>query len=173
MKKFLAVILFSMCSISVLCQTKNPNFPNAGFIADFPASTIPETTVSEMKYGNIETTAYNYEGEEFLIILSENIYPAELITKLKERGTDGLLDGSRNGAIKNLELQTGEKFELTFDEKFLYDEKYPAIKFGGSASDAQMESLCILKDNHFFILMTIGNSESPEVVKFMKSFKVL
>ncbi|MFT7352389.1 MAG: hypothetical protein ACI9XR_002171 [Flavobacterium sp.] len=173
MKNYLFVLFLSIYSISAVSQTKNSTFPEAGFIADFPTSTIPETTKSEMKYGNIETTAYSYEGEEFLIILSENIYPANLIFKLKEKGTDGLLDGSRNGAIKNLELQTGEKIVLTFDEKFMHDNKYPAIKFGGSSSDAQMESLCILKDNHFFILMTIGNSESPEVVKFMKSFKIL
>jgi hypothetical protein len=145
MKKVLLAFLFLFHFISALSQIKNSTFPDAGFIADFPESTIPETTKLQMKFGEIQTTTYNYEGEDFLLILSENIYPQELITKLKESGTDGLLDGSKNGAIKNLELQTGEKFVLTYDEKFLYNEKYPAIKFGGSASDAQMESLCILK----------------------------
>jgi hypothetical protein len=82
MKKILLVLLFSIYSISALCQTKNMNYPNAEFITNFTTSTIFETTKSEMKYGNIETTAYSYEGEDFLIILSENIYPADLISKL-------------------------------------------------------------------------------------------
>jgi hypothetical protein len=46
-------------------------------------------------------------------------------------------------------LQTG-KICLTYDENS-WLKKYPAIKFGGSASDAQMERIFVfLKRDHFY-----------------------
>jgi len=61
---------------------------------------------------------------------------------------------------------------LSTDEKFLFDEKYSAAKFGGAIEDVTMETLCIVKDNHFFIVMVIGNTKSEVALQFVNSFQL-
>jgi hypothetical protein len=67
----------------------------------------------------------------------------------------------------------GGKFTLTTDENFLYDGKYAATKFGGTVEEVDMETVCIMKDNHFFIVMLVGNTKSEIATQFVKSFKLI
>jgi len=172
MKKIFGFLFLLTYSISAVSQTKATSFPGAGFKAAFPNK--PEVVKNDVdsKVGKIATTTYNCEGEDFLIVLSESIYPAELIKKLDGAGVQGILDGAKNGAVKNIETQLGGKFVLSTDEKFLFNEKYSAAKFGGAIEDVTMETLCIVKDNHFFIVMVIGNTKSEVALQFVNSFQL-
>jgi hypothetical protein len=172
MKRIFGLLFLLTCSISVVSQTKATSFPGAGFKAAFPNK--PEVVKNDVdsKVGKIETTTYNCEGEDFLILLSESIYPSELIKKLDGTGIQGILDGAKNGAVKNIETQLGGKFVLSTDEKFLFKDKYSAAKFGGVIDDVALETLCIVKDNHFFIVMVIGNTKSEVALQFVNSFQL-
>ena len=72
-----------------------------------------------------------------------------------------------------METQMEGKYTSTMDETFLYDGKYSAIKFGGTATEVDMEALCIVKENHFFILIIMGNTKAEAVAQFIKSFKLI
>ncbi|WP_395065842.1 hypothetical protein [Flavobacterium sp.] len=173
MKNTFTLLFILICSISAVSQTKVTVFPDAGFMAAFPSKPEVEKNQVDSKAGKIETTSYNCEGEDFLIVLSESIYPADLVKKLEGVGIQGILDGAKNGAVKNIEAQMGGKFTLTTDENFLYDGKYTAKKFGGTVEEVDMETMCIMKENHFFIVMLVGNTKSEIAIQFIKSFKLI
>lgn len=173
MKKVFTFLILLICSISATSQIKSTAFPDAGFMAAFPSKPTVEKNQIDSKAGKIETTSYNCEGEDFLIVLSESVYPSELVKKLDDIGIQGILDGARNGAVKNIEAQMGGKIVLSLDENFLYDGKYTAKKFGGTVDEVDMETVCIMKENHFFIVMLVGNIKSEIATEFIKSFKLI
>jgi len=173
MKNTFTLLFVLICSISAISQTKATAFPDAGFMAAFPSKPEVEKNQVDSKVGKIETTSYNCEGEDFLIVLSESVYPADVVKKLEGAGIQGILDGAKNGAVKNIEAQMGGKFTLTTDENFLYDGKYAATKFGGTVEEVDMETICIMKENHFFIVMLVGNTKAEAATQFVKSFKLI
>ena len=173
MKNTFTLLFVLICSISAVSQTKVSAFPGAGFMAAFPSKPQVEKNQVDTKAGKIESTSYSCEGEDYIILLSENVYPAELIKKLDGAGVKGILDGAKNGAIKNMETQMEGKYTSTMDETFLYDGKYSAIKFGGTATEVDLEALCIVKENHFFIIVIMGNTKAEAAAKFIKSFKLI
>ncbi|MEC4005641.1 hypothetical protein OX283_013305 [Flavobacterium sp. SUN052] len=173
MKKSFALLFVLIFSFSALSQTKATAFPDAGFMAAFPSKPQVEKNQVDTKAGKIETTSYNCEGEDFLIVLSESVYPSDLVKKLDGVGIQGILDGAKNGAVKNIEAQMGGKITLTTDENFLYDGKYAATKFGGKVEEVDMETVCIMKENHFFIVMLVGNTKSEIATQFIKSFQLI
>jgi hypothetical protein len=67
----------------------------------------------------------------------------------------------------------GGKFVTTTDENFLFDNKYPATKFAGTVEEVDMETVCIMKENHFFVVMLVGNTKSEIATEFVKSFKLI
>jgi hypothetical protein len=173
MKNVFTLLFVLICSISATSQTKATAFPDAGFMAAFPTKPQVEKNQVDSKVGKIETTSYNCEGEDFLIVVSENIYPIELVKKLDATGISGILDGAKNGAIKNIEAQMGGKFAFTLDENFLFENKYTATKFAGTVEEVDMETVCIMKENHFFVVMLVGNTKSEIATEFVKSFKLI
>jgi len=173
MKNLFVALFILTTSLTAASQVKATAFPDAGFMAAFPTKPEVEKNQIDTKAGKIESTAYTCEGEDFVITLSENIYPAELIKKLGDVGVQGILDGAKNGAIKNFETQMEGKYTSTMDETFLYDGKYKATKFGGTAGEVDMEALCIVKENHFFILIIMGNTKAEAALQFVKSFKLI
>lgn len=102
MKKIFGFLFLLTYSISAVSQTKATSFPGAGFKAAFPNK--PEVVKNDVdsKVGKIATTTYNCEGEDFLIVLSESIYPAELIKKLDGAGVQGILDGAKTVRLRTL-----------------------------------------------------------------------
>lgn len=173
MKNLFVALFVLTTSLTATSQVKATAFPDAGFMAAFPTKPEVEKNQIDTKVGKIQSTSYSCEGEDFVIVLSENVYPAELITKLGDTGVDGILDGVKNGAIKNVEAQMEGKYVPTLDEKYLYNEKYKAIRFAGTTAEVDMETFCIVKENHFFIVILMGNTKSEAATQFVKSFKLI
>lgn len=173
MKNTFTLLFVLICSISAVSQTKATAFPGAGFMAAFPSKPQVEKNQVDSKVGKIESTSYSCEGEDYIILLSENVYPSELVKKLDDAGIKGILDGAKNGAIKNMEAQLEGKYTSTMDETFLYDGKYTATKFAGTAAEVEMSALCIVKENHFFIVVIMGNTKAQAATQFLKSFKLI
>jgi len=173
MKNLFVALFILTTSLTATSQTKVAAFPDAGFMAAFPSKPEVEKNQVDTKAGKIESTSYSCEGEDYIILLSENVYPAELIVKLGDTGIDGILDGVKNGAIKNVEAQMEAKYAPTLDEKYLFNEKYKAIRFSGTTAEVDMETFCIVKENHFFIVILMGNTKAEAAIQFVKSFKLL
>lgn len=173
MKKLFIALLVITSSFTAFSQVPAIAFPDSGFMAAFPTKPEIEKNQIDTKAGKIESTSYSCESEDFVIVLSENVYPAELITKLGATGVDGILDGVKNGAIKNVEAQMEGKYASTLDEKYLYNDKYKAIRFSGTTSEVDMETFCIVKENHFFIVILMGNTKAEAATQFVKSFKLI
>jgi hypothetical protein len=85
MKNTFTLLFVLMCSISAVSQTKATAFPDAGFMAAFPSKPEVEKKQVDSKVGKIETTSYNCEGEDFLIVLSESVYPLDVVKKIRRR----------------------------------------------------------------------------------------
>lgn len=173
MKNLFVALFVLTYSLTATSQVKATAFPNAGFMAAFPTKPEVEKNQVDTKAGKIESTSYSCEGEDFVIVLSESVYPADLIKKLDGVGIDGILDGVKNGAIKNVEAQMEGKYVSSMDEKYLHDEKYKAIKFAGTTAEVDMETFCVVKENHFFIVILMGNTKSEVAQQFVKSFKII
>ncbi len=171
MKSIFYIYFSLLYSLTVFSQ--ETSFPETGFKANFPNK--PEVTKSQVdsKIGKIDITTYTYEAEDFLILLSENEYPKDMVEKLDKAGLKGIIDGAKFGAIKNIESQMGGEFKKTDDKDLLFNEKYTANTFSGTISDVDMKTTAIMKGNRFYIIMIIGNIKSEVASQFLQSFNFL
>ncbi|MBC7524753.1 MAG: hypothetical protein H7239_09975 [Flavobacterium sp.] len=169
MKKLIGLFLF----ISLGLQAQTTSFPESGFRANFPKQ--PEISKSQVdtKIGKIDITTYTYEGEEFLLLLSKNEYPKDMVEKLDKAGLKGIIDGAKLGAIKNIETQMGGEFKKSEDHDFQFNGKYVANTFSGTISDVDLTTTAIMKGNQFYIIMIIGNTKADAATQFMKSFNLI
>jgi hypothetical protein len=170
MKNFHLVLLISLFSFSVHSQTPVTNYPESGFIAAFPVKPIIEKKELDHQVGKIEMVTYESEGEDYMILLSENKYPPAIIEKGGTVFFKGVIDGAKKGAIKNLEGQLGAPFKKNTDEDFLFNEKYTANRTSGTISEIEIKTICIIKGNQMFFMMFMGNTESESIDSFVKSF---
>jgi hypothetical protein len=173
MKKLLTLILILTLSFSVNSQTKAVPYAESGFIAAFPAEPTVGKSELDSKLGKIAVTSYQSEGDDYMILVSENIYPADFADKMEGALVKGIIDGAKNGAIKNLEAQLKIKYKKIDDEDFLFNGKYTANKSSGSMGEIKVTTLCIVKKNHFYIVMTLGNTIAEGVQSFSKSFNLI
>lgn len=173
MKKLLVLILILTLSFSAKSQTNAVSYTDSGFVAAFPIE--PTTGKSELdsELGKIAVTTYQSEGDDYVILVSENTYPAAFEDKMEGALVKGMIDGAKNGAIKNLEGQLKMKYKKAADEDFLFNGKYTANKSSGSMGDIKVTTLCIMKKNHFYLVMTIGNTIAEGVQAFSKSFNLI
>jgi len=173
MKKLLMLALILTLSFTANSQTKTVAYTESGFNAAFPTKPIIQKSDLDSKIGKIAVTIYQNEGDDYMIMVSENQYPADAVEKLGATGIKGVFDGAKNGMIKNLEKQLGSKFEKATDEDFLFDGKHTANRSSGSISGIDVSGLCIMKGNHFYIIMAMGNTKAEAVTNFLKSFTLI
>jgi len=173
MKKILVLILILTFSFSVKSQTKTVSYTDSGFVAAFPVAPVIDKSELNSELGKIAVTSYQSEGEDYVILVSENIYPAVFENKMEGALVKGMIDGAKNGAIKNLESQLKMKYKKIADEDFLFNGKYTANKSSGTLGDIQVSTLCIMKKNHFYLVMTLGNTLAEGVQTFSKTFNLI
>ena len=170
MKNLLTIVLILIVSFSAKSQIKIEAYPESGFNAAFPLKPVIQKNILDSEIGKLPAVFYQCQGEDYLLMVAENIYPKDLVEKLGSSGMKGVFDGAKNGMIKNLEKQLGATFEKTSDEEFLFNGKHSANKVSGSISGIDISAICIMNNNHFYIVMAIGNTKSEAVAAFIKSF---
>ena len=173
MKYIFTFLLIVTTSILGFCQATQTSFPDSGFEANFPANPTLEKNQLTTKFGKIDYTLYMSEGDDYMIMLTESKYPAEVISKLGEIGTQGIIDGAKKGSIKVIESQLEGKFVTIKDENIKYLDKYIGNNLEGDVDDVAIISTSFIKDNQMYQIIVFGNVTSKKVLDFIASFKLL
>lgn len=173
MKNFRFLLLILVFSFSAHSQSDVTNYPESGFMAAFPVKPTIEKKELDHQVGKIEMVAYQCEGDDYMILVSENKYPAAIAEKGGTAFFKGVINGAKNGAIKNLEKQMGAPFKEISNEDFLFNEKYTANRLSGTISEIDIKTLCIVKGSQMYFMMFMGNTESESVDSFIKSFNFI
>lgn len=162
-----------MLSLSANSQNKAIPYNDSGLIAAFPVEPVTDKNEMDSALGKIRLINYQAEGEDYMILVSMNELTVEATEKLGIRGAKGMIDGARNGAIKNLETQVGGKFKSETDEDFQFNGKYPANKSTGALDGAAVRTLTVMKENRLYFILAMGNTASEPVANFFRTFNFI
>lgn len=173
MKNLFTTLVVLMFSLSANSQTKAIPYADSGLIAAFPVEPVVEKNEMNTQLGKIKLINYQAEGEDYMILVSQNELTKEAVEKLGATGAKGMIDGAKNGAVKNLETQLGSKFKGETDENFLFNGKYAANKSTGTIDGSALSTLTIMKENRLYFVMAMGNLTAEPVVNFFKTFNVI
>ncbi|WP_394758750.1 hypothetical protein [Flavobacterium sp.] len=173
MKKLLSFLMFITFSVTSFSQTKSTTYTESGFSADFPKEPTIQKKNIESKVGKIDMTLYTCEAESFMIMISENKFPQELVTALDAPGIDGLLNGSKNGALNNVAKQMGAELKIISEEKYSYKNKFPALKAIAKLNDYAVTAIYIMKGNQMYQIILMGDTSKKEAIDFLNSFDVI
>lgn len=173
MKSLFTFILVVTISLLSFGQSSPTSFPDSGFSANFPTKPELEKNQLTTKFGKIDYSLYMSEGDDFMIMLTESKYPADVMTKLGDAGSKGILDGAKKGSITVIEAQLGGKFVSTKDESIKYLDKYIGNKFEGDVDDIAISALSFIKDSQMYQIIIFGNVTSQKATDFIDSFKLL
>ncbi|MGX7666108.1 hypothetical protein [Flavobacterium pedocola] len=173
MKKILTLALFALFSVTSFAQSSLTTYSESGFAAKFAVAPQVVNQNIPTKLGDTPMTMYVSEGQDYVIMLSVNKFAEDIVKKLDEAGVQGLLNGSKNGAINNLAKQMGAEFKSVKEEKYLYEGKFPAHKVEGTINDTEVKANYIFKSNQLFQVLILGNTTSKEVTDFVASFKLI
>jgi hypothetical protein len=173
MKKILTAALFVLFTMASFSQSAATTYAESGFIAQFPYPPKIENDKVDSEIGEIPMKLYLCEGEDFMIMVSENKYPLDMIATLDKPGREQLLEVSKDGAINNIAKQMGGKFESNQNETYLFNNKHTAIKIGGTIKGIPLLANYILRNNQMYQIMMMGNITSEKTTAFFNSFKLI
>jgi len=173
MKKIFTLLLITCLSTAALSQNKLTNYPESGFSAFFPNKPIIQKQSKETASGKLDITMYLYEADNYMIMISENKLPAELLAKINSQsGIEKLLEGSKNGALNSLAKQMGAELKIVSEEKIIFKEKYPALKTIAKVGEYDIKALYIVKDNQLFQILNMGDTSNKDSLEIFNSFEI-
>lgn len=173
MKKIFALLLITCLSTVALSQNKLTNYPESGFSAFFPNEPIIQKQSKETASGKLEITMYLYETDNYVIMISENKLPAELMAKITSpSGIEKLLEGSKNGALNSVAKQMGAELKIISEEKIVFKDKYPALKTIAKAGEYDIKALYIIKNNQLFQILNMGDNSNKDALEIFNSFEI-
>ncbi|MGK4568673.1 hypothetical protein [Flavobacterium sp. 3HN19-14] len=172
MKKILAAAILLACSFTAISQTLT-EYPESGFGVVFPSKPQISKNQFDSAVGKIDMVMYMSETNDFMAMVSENKYPAELVAKLDSEGIKKLLDGAKNGALNNMATQMSAKLVIGTETNSLLNDKYPLLKSEGKIGDFSYQLQLVLRNNQMYQMLAIGDLNADSVKQFFKSFKLL
>lgn len=173
MKRLLLLTVLLGFSITATSQTKSKNYPESGFSVTFPKEPTVDKQTIDSEVGKIDMTIYQCPTDAYMAMISENKFPETMTSKLDKDSIDKLLDDSKNGALKNIATQMGLELKIISNEKFLFNNKYQAIKCIGKIANYDMTAIYIMKSGQLFQLLAMGDLSGKEVDEFFKSFSII
>lgn len=173
MKKIASLVLFVLFTINSFSQTSFTNYKESGFGAKFPVTPRIENQTINTAVGETPMTMFLSEGKDFMIMVSVNHFPGEIIQKLDKKGSENMLNGSKNGALNNLAKQLGGEYKADKEEYYLFDNKFHALKVNGTVNGIELSANYILKNNQLYQILAMGNLAAQEVTDFNSSFKLI
>jgi hypothetical protein len=173
MKRLLLLTMLIGFSLASSAQTKSTSYPESGFKVNFPQKPATEKQSFDSAVGKIDMTLYTCSTDTYMMMISENKFPQELITKLDKAGIQGLLTGSKDGGLKNVATQMGAELKIISNEEFLFNNKYQALKTIGKISDYNFTAIYIMRNNQMYQIIAIGDTSTKEATDFLNSFSVI
>lgn len=174
MKKILTALFLINCLSTVFAQSTISEYKDSGFKIGFPSKPAIENQSTNSAFGKIDIVTYVYEAETFNIMVSETKYEKTLSEKINsESGIKGLLDGARNGALKNLAKQIQTDYKIVTEERFKFKNIYPSLKTIAKLGDINVTALYISKNNQLFQVLILGDTSNSKAQEIMNSFDII
>lgn len=173
MKRLLLLTMLIGFSLTSLAQTKSTSYPESGFSVNFPQKPATEKQSFDSAVGKIDMTLYTCATDAYMMMISENKFPKELMTKLDKAGVQGLLVGSKDGGLKNVAAQMGAELKIISNEEFLFNNKYQALKTIGKIGEYNLSAMYIMRNNQMYQVIVMGDTSAKEATDFINSFSVI
>jgi len=174
MKKLVVLMVAVFFSFFILvagapAATWKEFFSNEGsFSILMPGVPTEQTKRLNTKAGAIDMHLFILEQKNVAYFVSHIDYQEEL---LQQRNDDEILDGARNGAVKNVQGKLLSEVPISLDN-------YPGREIRIETSDGKhtIQTRIYLVKNRLYQVMIVTpkeNSFSKDVTKFLDSFKLL